>query len=141
MGYAVLHLLKPKGSCSSMSSHIERTVSPPNADAELTHLNRELIEFPDTVSNRTEAIQHRIDTAGLQRKIGKNQLIAFNVLLSGSPDEMKQIQASGKLDEWCDDNLDWLRNTYGAANVVSAVVHLDESNSTYPRHGRAHRNH
>lgn len=127
MGYVVLHLLKPKGASSSMSAHIERTVSPANADAELTHLNRELIEFPNTVSNRTEAIQHRIDTAGLQRKIGKNQLTAFNVLLSGSPDEMKQIQASGKLGEWCDDNIDWLRKTYGAANVVSAVVHLDES--------------
>ncbi|CDN32737.1 Mobilization protein BmpH [Mucinivorans hirudinis] len=127
MGYAVLHLLKPKGASFSMSAHIERTVSPPNADAELTHLNRELIEFPDTVSNRTEAIQHRIDTAGLQRKIGKNQLTAFNVLLSGSPDEMKQIEANGKLDDWCSDNLDWLRKTYGAANVVSAVVHLDES--------------
>ena len=127
MGYAVLHLLKPKGASSSMSAHIERTVSPANADAELTHLNRELIEFPDTVSSRTEAIQHRIDTAGLQRKIGKNQLTAFNVLLSGSNDKMKQLQSNGKLDEWCRDNLDWLRKTYGADNVVSAVLHLDET--------------
>lgn len=127
MGYAVLHLLKPKGASSSMSAHIERTVSPANADAELTHLNRELIEFPDTVSSRTEAIQHRIDNAGLQRKIGKNQLTAFNVLLSGSNDEMKQLQSNGKLDEWSRDNLDWLRKTYGADNVVSAVLHLDET--------------
>ena len=110
-----------------MSAHIERTVSPANANAELTHLNRELIEFPDGVSSRTEAIKHRIDTAGLQRKIGKNQITAFNVLLSGSNEEIKQLQSNGKLDEWCRDNLDWLRKTYGADNVVSAVLHLDET--------------
>ncbi len=127
MGYAVLHLLKPRGASSSMSAHIERTVSPANANADLTHLNRELIEFPDTVNSRTEAIQYRIDTAGMQRKIGKNQLTAFNVLLSGSNDDMKLLQSNGKLDEWCRDNLDWLRKTYGADNVVSAVLHLDET--------------
>ena len=33
-----------------------------NADAERTSLNRELLTFPDGVTNRTEAIQQRIDT-------------------------------------------------------------------------------
>ena len=28
--------------------------------------------------------------------------------------------------KWCQDNLDWLRKTYGADNVVSAVLHMDE---------------
>lgn len=127
MGYAVLHLLKPKGASSSMSAHIERTVAPANANAELTYLNREHVEFPEAVRSRSEAIQHRIDTAGLQRKIGKNQITAFNVLLSGSNDDMKLLQSNGKMDEWCRDNLDCLRKTYGAENVVSAVLHLDET--------------
>lgn len=40
-------------------------------------------------------------------------------------------QSTGKaiydgLDEWCQDNIDWLRKTYGADNVVSAVLHMDE---------------
>ncbi|KWW27650.1 MAG: mobilization protein [bacterium P3] len=72
MGYAVLHLEKAKGADSGMSAHIERTIQPKNADPTRTHQNRELIQFPDGVRNRTAAIQHRLDTAGLKRKIGKN---------------------------------------------------------------------
>lgn len=110
-----------------MSAHIERTIAPKNADPERTHLNRELIKFPDAVRNRTEAIQHRLENAGLQRKIGKNQVRAIRILLSGSPEEMQRIEADGKLNEWCDDNLRWLGETYGKENIVSAVLHLDES--------------
>lgn len=127
MGYAVLHMEKAVGSDSGMSAHIERTVAPKNADASRTHLNWEMITFPDGVTNRTEAIQHRLETAGLQRKIGKNQVRAVRIMLSGSPDDMKRIEQAGKLDDWCRDNLDWLKKTYGAENIVSAVVHLDET--------------
>lgn len=127
MGYAVLHMEKAGGSDSGMSAHIERTVAPKNADANRTHLNREMIIFPDGVTNRTEAIQHRLETAGLQRKIGKNQVRAVRILLTGSPDDMKRIEQAGMLDDWCRDNLDWLKKTYGADNIVSAVLHLDET--------------
>lgn len=127
MGYAVLHMEKAVGSDSGMSAHIERTIAPKNADASRTHLNWEMITFPDGVTNRTEAIQHRLETAGLQRKIGKNQVRAVRILLTGSPNDMKRIEKDGKLDDWCQDNLDWLKKTYGAENIVSAVVHLDET--------------
>ncbi len=127
MGYAVLHMDKTSGTDSAMSAHIERTIAPKNADPERTHLNRELIKFPDSVRNRTEAIQHRLENAGLQRKIGKNQVRAIRILLTGSPEEMQRIQADGKLNEWCDDNLHWLVETYGKENIVSPVLHLDES--------------
>jgi len=70
MGYAVLHMEKTSGTDAAMSAHIERTIKPKNADESRTHLNRELITFPDGVESRTQAIQHRLDTAGLTRKIG-----------------------------------------------------------------------
>ena len=126
MGYTVLHLEKAKGADSGMSAHIERTIQPKNADPKRTHLNRELIQFPDGVHNRTEAIQHRLDTAGLTRKIGKNQVQAIRIVLTGTHADMKQIEQTGRLDEWCQDNLEWLRKTYGTNNVVSAVLHMDE---------------
>ncbi|EFL45032.1 Uncharacterised protein [Prevotella disiens] len=62
MGYCVLHLEKAKGVDSGMSAHIERTIVPKNIDTTRTHLNRELIRFPDGVCNRTAAIRHRLDT-------------------------------------------------------------------------------
>ena len=126
MGYAVLHLEKAKGADSGMSAHIERTIQPKNANPSRTHLNRELIQFPDGVRNRTAAIQHRLDTAGLKRKIGKNQVQAIRIVLTGTHADMEQIEQAGRLDEWCQDNIDWLRKTYGADNVVSAVLHMDE---------------
>ena len=127
MGYAVLHLDKAKGADSGMSAHIERTIHPKNADPTRTHLNRELIQFPDGVTNRTQAIQHRLDTAGLKRKIANNQVRAIRILLTGTHEDMMQIEKNGKLDDWCQDNIEWLRKTYGIDNVVSVVLHMDES--------------
>ena len=37
-----------------------------------------------------------------------------------------KIQDEGRLDEWCDDNLQWLHHTFGKENTVSAVLHMDE---------------
>ena len=126
MGFAVLHIQKPKGNDSGTTAHIERTVSPANADKERTPLNENLIEYPDGVENRTQAIQHRIETAGIKRKISHNQVRALQVMLSGTPEDMHRIQSEGKLDEWCEDNIKWLQDTFGKENVVSAVLHLDE---------------
>ena len=126
MGYCVLHLEKAKGADSGMSAHIERTIVPKNIDPTRTHLNRELIVFPNGVDNRTAAIRHRLDTVGLKRKIGKNQVQAIRIVLSGTHDDMARMENEGKLDEWCDDSVAWLGETYGADNLVSAVLHMDE---------------
>ena len=109
-----------------MSAHIERTIVPKNIDPTRTHLNRELIVFPNGVDNRTAAIRHRLDTVGLKRKIGKNQVQAIRIVLSGTHDDMARMENEGKLDEWCDDSVAWLGETYGADNLVSAVLHMDE---------------
>jgi hypothetical protein len=126
MGFAVLHIDKASGNDAAMTAHIERTIDPKNADREQTFLNRRLVEYPAEVKNRTQAISHRIETAGITRKIGTNQVRALRVMLSASPEDMERIQASGRLDEWCTDNLDWLRETFGMDNVVSATLHRDE---------------
>ena len=126
MGYAVLHMEKTSGTDSAMSAHIERTIKPKNADESRTHLNRELIKFPDGVENRTQAIQQRLDTAGLTRKIGNNQVRAIRILLTGTHEDMERITDEGRLDEWCNDNLKYLADTFGKENIVSAVLHMDE---------------
>ena len=126
MGYCVLHLEKAKGADSGMSAHIEHTIVPKNIDPTRTHLNRELVKFPDGVDNRTAAIRHRLNTAGLKRKIGKNQVQAIRIVLSGTHEDMARMENEGRLSEWCDDSVAWLRETYGADNLVSAVLHMDE---------------
>ena len=130
--YAVCHLQRGSGNDSGMSCHIERkdaqgkTYVPDNADRSRTHLNRELVSFPDGVRNRTEAIQYRIDHAGLSRKVAGNQCKAIRIILTGTHEQMMKIQEEGRLDRWMEVNLKWLHETFGKENVVSCVLHMDE---------------
>lgn len=127
MGYVVLHLDKSPGNESAMTDHIERKVIHPNVDPERVYLNRELVEFPEGVHDRTEAIRHRLENAGLTRQVGKNQVQVIRFMLSGTSEDMKRIENDGKLDDWCRDNMDWLKETFGAENVVAATLHMDET--------------
>ena len=127
MGYVVLHLDKSPDNEVPMTAHIARTKMPPNAMPELTYLNEELVEFPEGVADRTEAINHWLEHAGLTRKIGTNQVRVIRVMLTGTQEDMLRIVQEGRLKAWCADNLEWLRRTFGAENVVSAVLHMDEA--------------
>ena len=127
MGYISIQINKAKGSADTgASDHIERKTMPKNADPTRTHLNRELVQFPDGVADRTGAISHRIRTAGIKRKITPDQVRAIRIVLSGTHEDMARVQDEGRLNEWCDDNLQWLHRTFGRENTVSAVLHMDE---------------
>lgn len=52
MGFAVLHIQKPKGYYARTTAHIERTVQPANAVPERKDLNKEFIRFPKGLENR-----------------------------------------------------------------------------------------
>lgn len=127
MGYISIQINKAKGSADTgASDHIERKTTPKNTDPSRTHLNCELVQFPDGVADRTEAISHRIRTAGIRRKITPDQVRAIRIVLSGTHEDMVRVQDEGRLNEWCDDNLQWLHRTFGNENTVSAVLHMDE---------------
>ena len=97
-----------------------------NADPTRTHLNRVLVEYPDGVHGRDEAIAHRLNTAGIRRKITHDQVRVVRVVLSGTHEDMMNIQEKGELDEWCSDSIQWLQATFGKDNVVAAHLHMDE---------------
>lgn len=82
--------------------------------------------IPDGVNSRTEAIQHRIESAGIKRKIAKNQVRALHIMLSYTSENMKQIEVTGKLDYWCRENINWLKETFGCDNLVLIVLHMDK---------------
>lgn len=104
MGFAVLHMSKTRGSYTGTSGHIERKVQPENADASRKHLNRELVQFPEGVNDRTHAIQYRLKNAGIKRKIAKNQVTVIRINLGGSNEDMKRIEQEGRLDDWANDS-------------------------------------
>lgn len=128
MGYFTLDFKKAKGASDArMSDHIERRVIAPNVDSTRTHLNRELVELPEGVTVRDEAIAHRIKSAGIKRKITPDQVRAIRVMMSGTHEDMMKIQQDGRMDEWCNDSMEWLHKTFGRENTVSAVLHMDET--------------
>ena len=130
--YAVCHIQRGNSNGSGLSTHIERQTKsgkpfiPQNADPSRTHLNRELLSFPDGVKDRNGAIKNRLANAGLKRKIGKNQTTHLCAILSGSHDRMMKIQQEGRLSEWINANIRWLEATFGKENLVSCVLHMDE---------------
>ncbi len=130
--YAVCHIQRGNSNGSGLSTHIERQTKsgkpfiPQNADPSRTHLNRELLSFPDGVKDRNGAIKNRLANAGLKRKIGKNQTTHLCAILSGSHDRMMKIQQEGRLSEWINVNIRWLEATFGKENLVSCVLHMDE---------------
>ena len=127
MGHFSLDFKKAKGSSDTRESdHIERKVIPDNADPTRTHLNRELVKMPSGVYGRDEAIAHRIKTAGIKRKITNDQVRVIRTVLSGTHEDMMNIAANGQLDDWCNDSLKWLQDTFGKENVISVVLHMDE---------------
>ena len=89
-------------------------------------LHLEKAKGTEGVRNRTQAIAHRIETAGIRRKVSANQVKAIRILLTGSNKDMKQMEAEGRIEDWCNDSLKWIRETYGEQNLVSAVLHMDE---------------
>lgn len=100
MGYISIQINKAKGSADTgASDHIERKTIPKNADPTRTHLNRELVQFPDGVADRTGAISHRIRTAGIKRKITPDQVRAIRIVLSGTHEDMARVQDEERLGE------------------------------------------
>ena len=88
-----------------MSDHIERRVIAPNVDPMRTHLNREFVRMPEGIRERDDAIAARISSAGIRRKITHDQVRAIRVMLSGTHEDMMEIEKAGKLDDWCRDSM------------------------------------
>lgn len=127
MSYAVLHIMKASGSCNAIARHIERSTQPDNAHPELRHLNREdFIRYPEGVDGLGDAIRYRLDHTGLTRKIGKNQVLALNVLLTSDGEALRRLADEGRLNEWAEASIGWAKQTFGEENVVGAHLHMDE---------------
>lgn len=131
MGFCVLHYDKQTGSSPGLSQHIERgcyrdgdwiEYHPTNVDQSRTHLNRELISGG---LSRDERISKRIKEAGIKPR--KDQVRALTVIMSASLEDMQRIEKEGNFDAWCQSSIKWAQDTHGEANVVSAVLHMDET--------------
>lgn len=131
MGFCVLHYDKQTGSSPGLAMHIERGIlrdgewvpfTPKSADVSRSHLNRELIDMP---GSRNQRIENRIKEAGV--KVRKDSVRAVPIIMSASSEDMQRISSEGKFEAWCQASIKWAQDTHGKENVVSAVLHMDET--------------
>jgi len=125
MAFAVAHISKGKGSVKALGRHIDREKIPLNADPEKVDLNQHFIQSGRSLEADISA---RLAEGYTSKKpIRKDAVKCLNIVLSGSHERMKQIEADPKkLQEWVNENRAFLEERYGAKNLVRFSLHLDE---------------
>ncbi|EDM5333916.1 hypothetical protein CTB25_23130 [Salmonella enterica subsp. enterica serovar Muenster] len=120
MPFAILRAekLKTPGNIAGSLAHTFRTRDTPNADASRTPANEVLAggAAPDEVK---QAIAKR-----LPEKRRSDAVLAVEYFIGASPEAFSGGQDGSA---YFRDALDWLKARHGAENVVSAVIHRDET--------------
>ena len=152
MAYAILRVkkLKTAGAVQAVGQHNERERETLNANP--ARSNEVLIEpairsaaapakgdnegtgsaVPEPKHGRIwEAVQERIDE--VDARIRKNGVLACEVFLGASPEFFRPRGGeagtwdAARLKAWTPAAMAWLKSEWGEKNVVSAVLHLDET--------------
>lgn len=91
----------------------------PNADSDRANLNRRIIGAELSPS---DAVQRRLEGV----KVRTNAVRALEVLTTMSP-EWAKTATSKQINQWAATSTDWLKEQFGADNVVSLTLHMDET--------------
>jgi hypothetical protein len=138
MAFAILRTekIKTAGNAGGLNNHLERKMEVPNADQELTPLNRRPVGSDDLWND----IKGRIEAAGVTPR--KNAVLAVEHLITFSPEWVsltKTKQANGtcnltgvkgevqKVSAFFKEATQWLQERYGKENVVNIHIHFDEA--------------
>ena len=120
--YAILRcakLKKPANLAASLQ-HTFRERETLNANLKLRHENT-ILHGPDTSEAVLDAWRNRAP-----EKIRANAVHGLEYFIGASPEAMHAMSREQQ-DAYFRDALDWLKERHGAENVLSAIVHRDES--------------
>lgn len=133
--YAIIRVAKHStlGTIAGIGHHLDRTRETPNADHARAHLNRawdgtQWVQWgsePRQPGAHLEAFKARL--ADFQQRGGKiqaNAVIAIEVLMSASPEAFQD--PAFDFEGWLQAQHDYLVKRFGAQNIISVVLHLDE---------------
>ena len=120
--FAVLRVAKIKtlGNLASSARHTFRQRETPNADPDLKGANEVWIG-PDSAEGMAAAWAERAPET-----IRKNAVHALEYLVTASPEALAAM-SKDEQDGYFARGLDWLCRRHGEANVLSAVIHRDET--------------
>jgi hypothetical protein len=133
MPYAVIRVAKIKTQAQAVAAtgHNYRQEQHPhaidNADRAAPHPNREYVNHEQ--KDYWSLLEARIQEAGVKR-IRHDSVRGMEVILTGSPEGFVRGQDGRAADysksKWAQDNLNFLKEQFGAKNVVSFTLHQDE---------------
>lgn len=120
--FAILRVgkIKTKGHLGAALGHNFRERDTPNADLDRKGDNL-VLKGPGTGKGVIEAW-----VARAPEKIRKNAVHALEYFVGGSPEKVHAMSRQDQ-DSYFRRALDWLERRHGAENVLSAVVHRDET--------------
>jgi hypothetical protein len=124
MAYAILRVakLKTMGNVGGHGSHVERQRETLNADPEKLKLNQRLAGTDDPAAD----VRVRFDEAGVEPR--KGAVVAIDVFISASPEHFGQNHPDDpNWKAFQAKAMAFLRQEYGADNVVHAIAHHDET--------------
>ena len=98
--------------------HNYRKVEVPNADPEKKHLNEELV----ALAAKSYYAAYIDIIKGFERRPRSDAVKAIDILLTYGKGEVVFDE-----DAWKRENIRWLWDTFGVENVISAVLHNDET--------------
>ena len=127
MPYAILRFAKKtSGQLASTERHNERKKetykSNPDIDMERSKLNYHLVVPTDTTYKKR--IKALTDEAGC--KVRSNSVMMVETLITASPEFMKSLPEEEQ-HEFFERALQFISERVGKQNIVSAVVHMDET--------------
>lgn len=116
--------VKSKAMFGKMMKHNFRQDYCENVNKSMSHLNEELIPMEKGQTYKS-AFEKKIYDSPYYRdhSIRKNAVLAMDVILTFSS---KNLPENFDLEGWKRANTEWLEETYGKENVISAVLHMDE---------------
>lgn len=120
--FAILRLAKIKAMANMAASlqHTFRERETPNADSERLHDNTVLLG----ADNSAGVIEAWHDRA--PEKVRSNAVHGLEYFVGGSPARLNTMSRDEQ-DAYFGDALDWIKQERGAENVLSAVIHRDET--------------
>lgn len=125
MSYGIIRMVKFKRSAvSGMEIHDQRkkkSLSNPDINLDKTEENIYLVECPDYNAKITENIQ-RLD---LQKSVRKDAVVMCQFIVTSDRAFFDDTPPK-KCLTYFKDSLDFIKRRYGADNIISATVHMDE---------------
>lgn len=124
MAFAILRVakLKTMGNVAGHGDHVERIRETLNADQNLKLLNSRIVGTADAATDVLE----RFGQVGIEPR--KGAVVAIDVFISASPEHFKRNHPDDpNWKPFQEKAMDFLRQEYGADNIVHAIAHHDET--------------